>query len=110
MENVPSPSTEWTRSSFDELQSVRAFDFVSQDALDTLMPSTADSKMTVWVTACLGAQLFCKQKGFIVTTKQNETIDTSAGTTPTITQGETLGLKQTKFVCSLCSVFKTHEQ
>ena len=71
---------------------------------------TKDSKLTVLVTACLGAQLLCKQKSFIGTTKQNEKNDTSAGTTPTITQGETLGLKQTKFVCSLFRVQDTRTE
>ena len=40
------------------------------------------SQCTVRVTACLGTQLLCMQQGFIGTTKQHETTDTSASTTP----------------------------
>ena len=32
--------------------------------LDFLVPSTADETLTVWVTACLGMQLFYAPKGF----------------------------------------------
>ena len=42
------------------------------------MPSTTDPQLTVWVTACLGKQL---------SAKEDETIDTSAGTTLCLKQG-----------------------
>ena len=48
--------------------------------LDILVPSTTNANVTVWVTACLGTQLLCKQRGFIVTRTRDETIDTSAET------------------------------
>ena len=85
-------STNWAELN-DEGHRVSAFDqnFAVNTDGDILVPSTADSKWTVWVTACLGTQIPCNQVFYVGTTKEDETIDTSAGT---ITQGDTPFLKQ----------------
>ena len=59
---------------------VRAFEVERLHGLNVSVPSTTDPKLIVWVTAFLGSQLFCRE-GFIGTTMQDETIETSAGTT-----------------------------
>ena len=70
---------------------VRAMVFESLYGLDMLAPSTADPKLTVWVTPCLTKQLLCRQQGFVGTTKQGETLETlastSAGTTTSTHSG-----------------------
>ena len=60
--------------------SERAMVFESLHGLDMLAPSTADPKLTVWVTLCLAKELLCRQQGFVGTTKQGETLETLAGT------------------------------
>ena len=60
--------------------SARATVFESLFGLDMLAPSSADPKLTVWVTRCLAKQLLCRQQGFVGTTKQGETLETLAGT------------------------------
>ena len=83
--------------------SVRAFEFESLRGLDTLVPSSKDSKLTVWVTACLGTQLLCRQKGFLGTTIRDETTDTSGDTTPS---HHAVGRQK----LAIDSVFKIHGQ
>ena len=70
-----SPRIKRTRSLLDELSrtprsgpslSMRAFEFGSVYGLDTLVPITADPKMTVWITACLGTQQRRRQKKVLV--------------------------------------------
>ena len=49
--------------------------------LNTFVPSTADSTLTVWVTACLDKQLLRRQKN-CWHNRQDETIEASSRTTP----------------------------
>ena len=78
----------------DKKDVVRACECESLYPLDVLGPSTVDPKLIV----CLGTQLICRHQGFLGTTKQDETKEnTSAGTTPALTQEETL--MQTEALC-----------
>ena len=46
--------------------SVRAFEFESFSGLYSLLPSSTDSNVIVWVTACLGTKQYRMQKNMLV--------------------------------------------
>ena len=66
-----------------------------------------DAKFTVWVTACLSTQPFCRQKGFIGATNETKPlIDTSAGAT----SGDHAGRNPMRSrELAIDSVFKIHD-
>ena len=107
-------------SPINPILSVRAFEVERLHGLIMLVSSTVDPKLTVWVTACLGTQLLCRQRCFLGTSKQNETIEKSANTTPSgqpcwvkrfaQSSGKPCALRRARQQLVIDHVFKTHEQ
>ena len=50
-----------------------ALEFDSLYGLDLLIPDLRDVRQTVWITACFGKELFCRQKGSDGTVKRRRT-------------------------------------
>ena len=50
-----------------------ALEFDSLYGLDLLIPDLRDVRQTVWITACFGKEVFCRQKGSDGTVKRRRT-------------------------------------
>ena len=101
------------------IMSVRSFESKSLYGLETLVPSTTGSNTSsVWVTACLGTQLNCRQKCLLVQQGETKLLMVQQVPLPAITQGEKPFIKkekpdalmQTRTNLAMDCVFKIHEQ